>query len=77
MTALSRGCCAGLLAALIAAASAHGQAQTTAPAAAGTPRDTAPFDLTGYWTAVVTEDWRWRMVTPRKGDYASVPVRPA
>jgi hypothetical protein len=24
--------------------------------------------------AVVTEDWRWRMVTPPKGDYASVPL---
>jgi len=76
MTALSRGCCAGLLAALIAAASAHGQAQTAAPGAAGTPRDTAPFDLTGYWTAVVTEDWRWRMVTPPKDPTAaaSIPV---
>ena len=74
MTALARGCCAGLLAALIAAVSVRGQAQTAAPAASATPRDTAPFDLTGYWTAVVTEDWRWRMVTPRKGDYASVPL---
>src|SRR5262245_30913496 len=32
----------------------------------------APIDLTGYWVSVVTEDWRYRMVTPRKGDYASV-----
>jgi hypothetical protein len=24
--------------------------------------------------SVVTEDWRWRMVTPAKGDYASVPL---
>ena len=34
----------------------------------------APIDLTGYWVAVVTEDWRWRMLTPPKGDYASVPL---
>jgi hypothetical protein len=68
MTPLTHVCRAGLLAALIAAASAHGQAQTAAPAATAAPRDTAPFDLTGYWTAVVTEDWRWRMVTPQKGD---------
>src|SRR5687767_14877 len=74
MMALTRGCRAGLLAALIAAASVHGQAQTSAPGTTATPRDTAPFDLTGYWTAVVTEDWRWRMVTPQKGDYASVPL---
>jgi hypothetical protein len=30
--------------------------------------------LTGYWVSIVTEDWRWRMVTPAKGDYASVPI---
>lgn len=37
----------------------------------------APIDLTGYWESVVTEDWRWRMLTPPKGDYASVPLNPA
>ena len=31
-------------------------------------------DLTGYWVSIVTEDWRWRMVTPLKGDAASVPI---
>jgi hypothetical protein len=35
------------------------------------------FDLTGYWVSVVSEDWRWRMLTPPKGDYASVPLNPA
>jgi hypothetical protein len=30
-----------------------------------------------YWVSIVTEDWRWRMVTPAKGDYASVPLSPA
>jgi hypothetical protein len=39
-----------------------------------TPQMQAPFDLTGYWVSVVTEDWRWRMLTPAKGDYASVPL---
>ena len=34
----------------------------------------APIDLTGYWVSVVTEDWRYRMLTPAKGDYASVPI---
>ena len=34
----------------------------------------APIDLTGYWVSVVNEDWRWRMLTPPKGDYASVPL---
>jgi hypothetical protein len=41
-----------------------------------TPRAAAPVDLTGYWVSIVTEDWRWRMVTPAKGDYASVPLNP-
>ena len=30
----------------------------------------------GYWVSIVTEDWRWRMVTPAKGDYASIPITP-
>lgn len=33
-----------------------------------------PFDLTGYWVSIVTEDWRWRMLTPPKGDVTSVPL---
>jgi hypothetical protein len=37
-------------------------------------RAEAPIDLTGYWVSIVTEDWRWRMVTPAKGDYASIPI---
>jgi hypothetical protein len=38
------------------------------------PKDAAPIDLTGNWVSVVTEDWRWRMLIPKKGDYASVPL---
>ncbi len=37
----------------------------------------APIDLTGYWVSVITEDWRYRMVTPSKGDYQGVPMTPA
>ena len=40
-------------------------------------RAAAPVDLTGLWVSVVTEDWRWRMRTPPKGDYASLPLTPA
>jgi hypothetical protein len=43
-------------------------------AAAPTPRTSAPVDLTGYWVAVVSEDWRHRMATPRKGDFESLPL---
>ncbi len=38
-----------------------------------TPKAAAPVDFTGYWVSVVTEDWRWRMVTPIKGDFAGIP----
>ncbi len=38
------------------------------------PRAAAAVDLTGTWVSVVTEDWKYRMVTPRKGDLISVPL---
>jgi hypothetical protein len=38
------------------------------------PRQAAPIDLTGQWVSIVNEDWRWRMVTPPKGDATSVPL---
>ena len=40
------------------------------------PRAAAPVDLTGYWVSLVTEDWRFRMVTPPKGDFGAVPLNP-
>ena len=39
-----------------------------------TPKAAAPVDLSGYWVALVTDDWRWRMVTPPKGDVLYLPV---
>jgi len=33
------------------------------------PKAAAPIDLTGYWVSIVSEDWRFRMVVPPKGDY--------
>ena len=41
-----------------------------------TPKAASPTDFTGYWVSVVTEDWLYRMVTPAKGDYSSVPLNP-
>jgi hypothetical protein len=61
----------------ISAASAQPPPNTQAPAAPPTARAGAPIDLTGYWVSIVTEDWRYRMMTPRKGDYASVPLNAA
>jgi len=40
-------------------------------------RDQAPVDLTGYWVSYVTENWRYRMVTPAKGEYRRIPASPA
>ena len=45
--------------------------------AKGTPRTSAPIDLTGTWVSVVTEDWMFRMVTPPKGEMLGVPVTAA
>ena len=52
------------------------QAQGPPPAGRGpaNAKVGAPIDITGQWVSVVTEDWRYRMVTPAKGDYASVPL---
>lgn len=36
----------------------------------------ALIDLTGNWVPIISQDWRWRMITPPKGDYASVPLNP-
>lgn len=43
-------------------------------AATQSARAAAPIDLTGYWVAVVSEDWRHRIATPRKGDFESLPT---
>ena len=40
------------------------------------PRQAAPIDLTGNWVSVVTEDSRWRMPIPKKGNYSTVPLNP-
>src|SRR5690348_7119669 len=42
-----------------------------------TPQAQAPFDLTGTWVSIVDEDWRWRMMTPARGDFAGLLMNPA
>jgi len=64
------GMCWTVLRAQAPAAQGRGGVPPSASAA-------APIDLTGYWVSVVSEDWRWRMVTPAKGDYASIPITAA
>jgi hypothetical protein len=69
-----------IAAALMLAAPLYAQTPRATPAAPAAPPFTAkaaaPVDLTGYWVSVITEDWRWRMIMPAKGDYASVPITP-
>lgn len=50
------------------------------PGRGGPPRtakQAAPVDLTGYWVAVITEDWKYRMLPANKGDYEGLPLNPA
>lgn len=63
---------------LLSSAGGHAHAQSgPGDGPSATARERAPYDLTGYWVSVVTEDWRWRMLTPPAGDYASVPMTSA
>ncbi|MGE0445259.1 MAG: hypothetical protein AB7P99_08515, partial [Vicinamibacterales bacterium] len=63
---------------LTAAAQGRGQGRgNQPPAPPPTPQQAAPFDVTGTWVSVITEDWRWRMVTPARGDYQSIPITAA
>jgi hypothetical protein len=55
---------------------AQGRGGQAAPPPPKMPKDAAPVDLTGYWASAITEDWRFRMVTPPKGDFAGVPLNP-
>src|SRR5713101_3494867 len=61
---------------VLAVLAVQGQGAQPAQPPPPTARLQAPIDLTGYWVSVVTEDWRWRMLTPPKGDYASLPLNP-
>ena len=63
-----------ILVCVVSADDVRGQGRGAPPV---TPRQGALLDLTGQWVSVITEDWRWRMVTPPKGDTASVPLNPA
>ncbi len=85
---LTRLCVAALLAAAPAVVAAQAGGAAPAPqgrgGAAGAPgqgppaaqsgRAAAPFDLTGYWVALVNDDWRYRMQTPPKGNVDYLPV---
>lgn len=59
------------------AAAARGGRGGAFGAPAGPPptaKAEAPFDSTGYWVALITEAWRFRMVVPGPGDYDEIPL---
>jgi hypothetical protein len=47
------------------------------PAAPQSAQTSATTDLTGYWVRLVTEDWRWLMAVPPKGNSDSIGLSPA
>ena len=56
--------------ACIAFATVAANAQRGGGPASG--RTAAAIDLTGYWVSVITEDWKFRMVTPKKGVFETL-----
>lgn len=65
------------LALLITSQFAAAQFGGPPPSPPGPARDVAPIDLTGQWVSIVTEDWRFRIVTPPKNDYPGLPLTAA
>jgi hypothetical protein len=57
-----------------ASTSVFAQRPASAQAPVQTPREAALIDLTGVWVSVISEDWRFRMVTPLRGDFANIPL---
>jgi hypothetical protein len=64
------GAIAALLAGSPRPAAAQGQVPVQERRAQAAPslKAAAPVDLTGDWVSVVSEDWRWRMLTPENAE---------
>ena len=66
-----------LLIAAVACAQGRGGGRGGAPAPLPTGKAGAAIDITGYWEALITRDWRYRIMVPPKGDYQGLPLNPA
>jgi hypothetical protein len=62
----------GLIAAAAVAVAPGVDAQRGGRGAPASAQTAAAVDLTGYWVSVVTEDWKFRMVTPRRGVFEAL-----
>jgi len=72
-----RGCLLAIALVIAGAQPAFAQRGAGGPGRGGqaaTPRDSAALDLTGYWVSVISEDWKYRMVTPKAGVFDSLPL---
>jgi hypothetical protein len=59
-------------------APAQGRGARGGPGAGGGGAQAAATnDLTGYWVTITTEDWRWLMSIPEKGNADSIPISQA
>jgi hypothetical protein len=74
-----RGFSIGAAALVIALLAMHseGRGQTGGNQPPRPARAAAPFDPTGYWSSLITQNWRLRMVPPGKGDYIGIPISAA
>lgn len=68
---------ATVVGALALALAVGAQAQRGGGLAPRTPQQAALVDLTGYWVSLITEDWRFRAVTPPKGDVTGISLNGA
>jgi hypothetical protein len=62
---------------LLLAAYNEGRGQGRGNQAPTSARAAAPFDPAGYWSSLITQNWRLRMVPPAKGDYIGIPISAA
>jgi hypothetical protein len=71
---LSRAISAGPVTSVAQRGAQGGRGNQPAPAGRGNAPIDAPFDPTGYWVSIVSDEWRYRMLTPPKGNVDYVPI---
>jgi hypothetical protein len=70
-----------LVCAFVVVSQSYAMAQRGAQPGAGrgaqtpaTGQSNAPVDLTGYWVSIISDEWRYRMLTPPKGNVDYMPM---